>query len=290
MQKKQRLERDEQEKFLAEQLLEKERQEEEEMMEIKREQEQLDREELLRLEREKQIKLTKEQERLQRIELERLEKEHQKTLEKERKEKEKRKAQRKPGKPSEEEQQQEKESLFDAVKTVVNGHKPSRPKDIGWDYQKDKEAKRVFERKRELQKLREKERERRAKLCPECRYPKHLGECPCKICGKKGHKIKDCPKLKPPKIDPEPVMDFCTECMVPHPPRKCICKLCKVIGHLATECPWLEEAKATADTHEPDRENKESEVQFCLHCRLETHRREDCAAYKAAQDKRQGLA
>ena len=170
---------------------------------------------------------------------------------------------------------------------MVNGPKPSKPKDLGWDYQKDKEAKRVFERKRELQKLREKERERRAKICPECRYPKHTGECPCKICGKKGHKIKDCPKLKPPKVDPEPVMDFCAECMVPHPPGKCICKLCKVIGHLATECPWLEEAKATADTHEPDRKDEEPEVQFCLHCRSETHRMEDCAAYKAAQDRRQ---
>ena len=71
LQKRQRLERDEQEKMLAEQLLERERQEEEEMMEIKREQEQLDREELLRLEREKEIKLTKEQEKLQKQELDR---------------------------------------------------------------------------------------------------------------------------------------------------------------------------------------------------------------------------
>ena len=39
----------------------------------------------------------------------------------------------------------------------MNGSKPSKPKDLGWDYQKDKEAKRVFERKKELQKLREKE-------------------------------------------------------------------------------------------------------------------------------------
>ena len=193
LQKKQRLERDEQERLLAEQLLEKERQEEEEMMEIQREQEQLDREELLKMEEEKQFKLTKEQERLKRIELERLGKEHQKTLEKERKEKEKKKAQRKLGKPSEEEQQQEKESLFDAVKTVVNGHKPRKPKDLGWDYQKDKEPKRVFERKKELQTLRDKEKERRERLCPECKYPKHPGECPCKICGKKGHQVKDCP-------------------------------------------------------------------------------------------------
>ena len=42
----------------------------------------------------------------------------------------------------------------------MNGHKPSKPKDLGWDYQKDKEARRVFERKKELQKLREKEREK----------------------------------------------------------------------------------------------------------------------------------
>ena len=41
----------------------------------------------------------------------------------------------------------------------MNGSKPSKPKDLGWDYQKDKEAKRVFERKKELQKLREKKRE-----------------------------------------------------------------------------------------------------------------------------------
>ena len=52
---------------------------------------------------------------------------------------------------------------------------------VGWDYQKDKEAKRVFERKKELQKLREKEKERRSKICPECRYPKHPGPCSCKL-------------------------------------------------------------------------------------------------------------
>ena len=119
----------------------------------------------------------------------------------------------------------------------------------------------------------------------ECRYPKHPGKCLCKICGKKGHEAKDCPKLKPPKEDPELVMDFCTECMVPHPPGKCICKLCKVIGHLATECPWLKDAKA--NTHKPDEKDKEPEVQFCLHCRSETHRMEDCAANKAAQAKRE---
>ena len=68
---------------------------------------------------------------------------------------------------------------------------------MGWDYQKDKEAKRVFERKKELQKLREKEKERKFRKCPECRYSKHPGPCPCKLCGKKGHEFKDCPKLEP---------------------------------------------------------------------------------------------
>ena len=81
-------------------------------------------------------------------------------------------------------------------------------------------------------------------------------------------------------------MDFCTECMVPHPPGKCICKLCKTIGHLATECPWLEEAKATAKPPELDERDEEPEVLFCLHCRSEIHRIEDCAAYKVAQAKR----
>ena len=286
LQKKQRLEKDEQEKFLTEQLLERERQEEEEMMKIKREQEQLDREEQIKLEKERQFTLTEEQEKLQRKELERLRKEHQKTLEKEKREKEKKQAQRKARKPTEEEQKQERESLLDTLHSVVNGHKPSKPKDLGWDYQKDKEAKRVFERKKELQKLREKERERKSKYCPECRYPKHPGECPCKLCGKKGHKFKDCPKLKPPKKVLESTMDFCTECMVPHPPGKCICKLCKTIGHLATECPWLEEAKATAKPPKLDERDEEPEVFFCLHCRSETHRIEDCAAYKVAQAKR----
>ena len=58
LQKKQRLEKDEQEKLLTEQLLEKERQEEEEIMRIKEEQEQLDREEQIRLEEERQFNLT----------------------------------------------------------------------------------------------------------------------------------------------------------------------------------------------------------------------------------------
>ena len=110
----------------------------------------------------------------------------------------------------------------------MNGGKPSKPKDLGWDYQKDKEAKRVFERKNELQKLREKERN--SKRCLECKYPKHPGP----LCGRKGHEFKDCPKLKPPKEVPEQTIEFCIECMVPHPPGRCICKLCKTIGHTAT--------------------------------------------------------
>ena len=89
LQKKQRLEKDEREKFLTEQLLEKERQEEEEMIRIRREQEQLDREEQVRLEEERQFNLTEKQKRLQKKELERLRKEHMKTLEREKREKEK---------------------------------------------------------------------------------------------------------------------------------------------------------------------------------------------------------
>ena len=286
LQKKQRLEKDEREKFLTDQLLEKERQEEEEMMRIKEEQEQLDMEEQIRLEEERQFNLTEEQKRLQKKELERLRKEYLKTLEREKREKEKKQAQGKARKPTEEEQKQEKESLLDALHSVVNGSKPSKPKDLGWDYQKDKEAKRVFERKKELQKLREREKERKSKQCPECRYPKHPGPCPCKLCGKKGHEFKDCPKLKPPKEVPEQTMEFCIECMVPHLPGRCICKLCKTIGHTATECPWLEEAKATTKPPKIEREDEEPEVLFCLHCRSETHRIEDCAAYKVAQAKR----
>ena len=286
LQKKHRLEKDEREKLLTEQLLEKERQEEEEMMNIREEQEQLDREEQIRLEEERQFNLTEEQKRLQRKELERLRKEHLKTLEREKREKEKKQVQGKARKPTEEEQKQEKESLLDALHSVVNGNKPSKPKDLGWDYQKDKEAKRVFERKKELQKLRGKEKERKSKQCPECRYPKHPGPCPRKLCGKKGHEFKDCSKSRPPKEVPEQTIEFCIECMVPHPPGRCICTLCKTIGHTATECPWLEEAKATTKPPKIEEEGEEPEVLFCLHCRSETHKMEDCAAYKVAQAKR----
>ena len=287
LQKRQRLEKDEQEKLLTEQLLEKERQEEEERMRIKEEQEQLDREEKIRLKDERQFNITEEQKRLQRKELERLRKEHLRNLEREKREREKKQAQGKARKPTVEEQKQEKESLLDTLHSVVNGNKPSKPKDLGWDYQKDKEAKRVFERKKELQKLREKEKERKSRQCPECRYPKHPGPCPCKLCGKKGHEFKDCPKSKPPKEVPEQTMEFCIECMVPHLPGRCICKLCKTIGHTATECPWLEEAKATTKPPETDEKDEEPEILFCLHCRSETHRIEDCAAYKVAQAKKE---
>ena len=99
----------------------------------------------------------------------------------------------------EEEQRKDKERLIDTIDTLINGHRPRKPKDLGWDYLKDKEAKRVFERKKELKRLREEEKARKSKNCPECRYPKHPGEdCPCKFCGKKGHKMEDCPKIKPP--------------------------------------------------------------------------------------------
>ena len=171
------------------------------------------------------------------------------------------------------------QQTYEEIESLEDSHIVSFPK-------LDKEAKRVFERKKELQKLREKEKERKSKQCPECRYPKHPGPCPCKLCGKKGHESKDCPKSKPPKDVPEQTIEFCIECMVPHPPGRCICKLCKTIGHTATECPWLEEAKATTKPPKTDEKGEEPEVLFCLHCRSETHRMEDCAAYKVAQAKR----
>ena len=71
LRRKQGLEGDEGEKFLTEQLLEREGQEEEEMMGVRGEQEQSDREERVRLEEERQLNLTGEQGRLQRKELER---------------------------------------------------------------------------------------------------------------------------------------------------------------------------------------------------------------------------
>ena len=159
LQKKHRLEKDEREKFLTEQLLEKERKEEEEMIRIKEEQEQLDREEQIRLEEERQFNLTEEQKRLQKKELERLRKEHLKTLEREKREKEKKQTQGKARKPTEEEQKQEKESLLDALHSVVNGSKPSTSAQQRLKPKPKPSAKSVREAQEELKRILAKKKE-----------------------------------------------------------------------------------------------------------------------------------
>ena len=281
LQEKQKREKEEQDRMIAEEL-ERERKEEERMVKKKRKQEQLQMEEQVRLEEERYKQAEEEMKRKQRIELARIEKEHQDLLDKERKARERRKTSKGGVKPTREEQKSDKEELINTIGEIVNGHKPRKPKDLGWDYQKDKEAKRVFERKKELQKTRKEELEKASNLCLECRYPKHPGECPCKICGRKGHREEDCPILKPPTV-PEPEIDFCPECMKAHPHGKCICKLCKTQGHLETDCPWLREAQANIKSPPVGEEVKGPEVQICLHCRSNTHKMENCAAYKAAQ-------
>ena len=63
---------------------------------------------------------------------------------------------------------------------------------------KIKKQKESLKERKNYKKLRENEKERKSRKCSECRYPKHPGPCPCKLCGKKGHEFRDCPKLKPP--------------------------------------------------------------------------------------------
>ena len=273
LQEKQRLEKESQDRLLAEQL-EQEKRQEEEIMQRKKEEEQL-----------RQMEQQALEEAQQREELLRLEKEHQKLLEKERKARERRKVAKSGNKPTKEEQEKDKEELMNTIDAVVvNGKKPKIPKDLGWDYLKDKEAKRVFERKKQLRKERDEEKEKRSKNCPECRFPKHPGDCPCKICGKPGHKMEECPMIKPPPRE-TPQEDFCSNCMKIHPPGRCICKICKDEGHLAVECPWLEMARSIIDPAQ--KEEEEPSVQICLHCRSTSHKMEDCAVYKAAQAKMQ---
>ena len=48
----------------------------------------------------------------------------------------------------------------------------------------------------------------------------------------------------------------------------------------------MEEAEATSRPPKIDKKDEQSEVQFCLHCRSETHRIENCAAHKVAQARR----
>ena len=99
-------------------------------------------------------------------------------------------------KPSTSEQEADKQKLFDILnEVVVNGAKPGRShskskKDLRWDYEQDRKAQAIFG------KINNKQGKDSVAKCPRCGVLKHEGECPCTLCGKKGHLEKDCPSQK----------------------------------------------------------------------------------------------
>ena len=99
---------------------------------------------------------------------------------------------RKTTKPTTTEQEAERQRLFSALNDVVlNGKKPGKGKDLRWDYEKDKNAQAIFG------KIMKHNREP-VDMCPKCGTLQHEGQCPCPMCGKRGHDEKSCPSQSPP--------------------------------------------------------------------------------------------
>ena len=173
---------------------------------------------------------------------------------------------RKATKPTTTEQEAERQKLFSALNDVVlNGKNPGKGKHLRWDYEKDKKAQAIFG------KIKKHNREP-VDMCPKCGTLQHEGECPCTMCGKRGHDEKSCPTQGPPmkkrKEKPEK--------------KKEVCTCCNSEGHRAQECPW-NKGEPTEPTV-PEFENIRPTI--CTHCRALDHLIEDCPALKSADERR----
>ena len=175
---------------------------------------------------------------------------------------------RKATKPTTTEQEAERQRLFSALNDVVlNGKKPGKGKDLRWDYEKDKKAQGIFG------KIKKHNREP-VDMCPKFGTLQHDGECPCTICGKRGHDEKSYPSQGPPKKKrkekPDKNVDICT--------------CCNSEGHRAQECPWSREEPMEQDPAVSEFENIKPAV--CTYCRALDHLIEDCPALKSADERR----
>ena len=178
---------------------------------------------------------------------------------------------RKITKPTTTEQEAERQKLFSALNdVVVNGKKPSKEKDLRWDYERDRKAQAVFG------KIKKHSREL-VEMCPKCGTLKHEGECPCTLCRKKGHDEKSCPSQSPPvkkrKEKPDKKITLCT--------------CCKSEGHTAQECPWNKGEPMEQDPIIPDYDNIKPTI--CTHCRALDHLVEDCPSLKSADERRRKI-
>ena len=178
---------------------------------------------------------------------------------------------KRPHKPSTKEQKAERQDLLNTLNdVVVNGQKPSKEKDLRWDYEKDRKAQAIFG------KMKKPSREIIDKY-PSCGMLKHEGECPCEICGKSGHNEEKCPTLSPLQKKRKSKQEI--------PKQIEVCSCCKTEGHKAQECPWNKD-ETIAQVEE------EMEVTYptiCTHCRALDHMIEDCPALREADSRRRKI-
>ena len=175
---------------------------------------------------------------------------------------------RKTTKPTTTEQEAERQKLFSALNDVVlNGKKPGKGKDLRWDYEKDKKAQAIFG------KITKHNREP-VDMCPKCGTLQHEGQCPCPMCGKRGHDEKSCPSQSPPTKKRKEKSEK----------MKGVCTCCSSEGHRAQECPWNKTESMEQEPIVPEFENLRPTI--CTHCRALDHLIEDCPSLKSADERR----
>ena len=185
-------------------------------------------------------------------------------------------------KPSTSEQEADKQKLFDLLnEVVVNGVKakksPSKSKkDLRWDYEQDRKAQAIFG------KINRKQGKDPVAKCSKCGVLEHEGECPCSICGKKGHSGKDCPSLKqsPPTKKRKDINQ--------EQDNTKMCTCCESEGHLAEECPWKRETTPQSKG-EYSIKKEMYQDRICQHCRALDHSVKDCPALKLADQRRRKI-
>ena len=195
---------------------------------------------------------------------------------------EKEEIRKRTSKPSTSEQEADKQKLFDILnEVVVNGTKlkktPNKSKkDLRWDYEQDRKAQAIFG------KINKRQGKDPIAKCPKCGVPEHEGECPCSICGKKGHLEKDCPpqKQSPPTKKRRDINQEQKDTKI------CIC--CKSEGHLAEECPWKKETTPQSKDEYGIRKEMYQD-RICQHCRALDHSVKDCPALKLADQRRRKI-
>ena len=185
-------------------------------------------------------------------------------------------------KPSTSEQEADKQKLLDILnEVVVNGAKPkkspSKPKkDLRWDYEQDRKARAIFG------KINKKQGKDPIAKCPKCGVLEHEGECPCSICGKKGHLEKDCPSQEqsPPTKKRRDINQGQKDI------KACIC--CESKGHTAEEYPWKKETIPQSEGEYGIRKEIYQDI-ICQHCRALDHSVKDCPSLKLADQRRRKI-